>query len=345
MGRRVSAPATTPKTTMTGESMERSVHYQEQDPGFRWIKDDDVAINSDGPLDSDRTLTPNVVKMDGGYRMYYHGFGPDRPNPDSKGYILSAFSTDAQHWEKEPGLRMDAGGEGAAHYIWSPDVIPLEDGRYRMYYEGKTEQEAGTKATIVSAISSDGLKWEREPGVRLQAPGVSYLAPRCLYLEGGASHRFRLYASAYPYPDLEVPPGEFTNRNIVSAVSEDGLLFALEPGIRIPQDRDLESSAVYAPEVLRLGEGGWRMYYAGWTSAPEVPAGSKYHGRIFSAFSQDGLKWTKNPGICIDNGGRWDAAKASEPCVIDLPDGRFRMFYEACDMEGRWRIASATAVT
>jgi hypothetical protein len=31
--------------------------------------------------------------------------------------------------------------------------------------------------------------------------------------------------------------------------------------------------------------------------------------------------------------------------VIDLPDGRFRMFYEACDMEGRWRIASATAVT
>jgi hypothetical protein len=28
--------------------------------------------------------------------------------------------------------------------------------------------------------------------------------------------------------------------------------------------------------------------------------------------------------------------------VIDLPDGRFRMFYEACDMEGRWRIASAT---
>ncbi|HCV25184.1 MAG TPA: hypothetical protein DGN59_17130, partial [Candidatus Latescibacteria bacterium] len=63
------------------------------------------------------------------------------------------------------------------------------------------------------------------------------------------------------------------------------------------------------------------------------------------AFSQDGLKWTKNPGICIDNGGRWDAAKASEPCVIDLPDGRFRMFYEACDMEGRWRIASATAVT
>ena len=121
-------------------------------------------------------------------------------------------------------------------------------------------------------------------------------------------------------------------------------MFQLESGIRILQDRALESYAVYAPEVLRLGKGGFRMYYAGWTSAPEVPRGSKYHGRIFSAFSKDGSQWVKDPEICIDNGGPWDAAKASEPCVIDLADGRFRMFYEACDLDGRWRIASATSV-
>ena len=122
---------------MTFANMLRAVHYQDVDPGTQWIKDADVAIDSNGPLDADRTLTPNVVKMDGGYRMYYHGFGPERPNAASKGYILSAFSTDAEHWEKEPGVRMDAGGEGAEHYIWSPDVIPLADGRYRMYYEGR----------------------------------------------------------------------------------------------------------------------------------------------------------------------------------------------------------------
>ena len=44
------------------------------------------------------------------------------------------------------------------------------------------------------------------------------------------------------------------------------------------------------------------------------------------------------------HGGRWDTTKASEPCVIDLDDGRFRMFYEACDKKGRWRIASATSL-
>ena len=126
-------------------------------------------------------------------------------------------------------------------------------------------------------------------------------------------------------------------------MSGDGLHFDMEPGVRIAREKELEAYEVYAPEVLRLGTGGCRMYYAGWVSAPEVPAGSKFHGRIFSAFSDDGLRWRKDPGICIDNGGRWDAAKASEPCLIDLADGRFRMFYEACDLEGRWRIASATS--
>ena len=191
---------------MTSTNMLKAVHYQDVDPGTQWIKDAAVAIDSDGPLDSDRTLTPNVVRMAGGYRMYYHGLGPQRPNAASKGYILSAFSTDAEHWEKEPGVRMDAGGDGAEHYIWSPDVIPLADGRYRMYYEGKTEQEDGqVKAAIVSAVSDDGLVWEREPGLRLAGASVSYLAPRCLHLDPAAEQggpRFRLYASAYPYPDV-----------------------------------------------------------------------------------------------------------------------------------------------
>jgi hypothetical protein len=317
------------------DSMVRSVHFQELDPGLKWIKDTDVAIDSNGPLDAIRTLTPNVLKMEDGYRMYYYGLGPESPKPDSKGYILSAFSPDAEKWEKEPGVRMDAGGEGAEHYLWSPDVIPLPDGRYRMYVEGKTEQAGGnTKAAIVSAISTDGLVWEKEPGVRLGSENVSYGAPRCLYFDStSGGPQYRLYASASPYPDSDTPSGVFNDHNIVSAVSADGLHFDMESGIRVPQDRALESFSVYAPEVLRLGTGGYRMYYAGWVSAPEVTAGTKYHGRIFSAFSQDGLQWTKDPDICLDNGGRWDTVKASEPCIIDLADGRFRMFYEACDIQ------------
>ena len=187
---------------MTVDRMVKSVHYQRVDPGIKWVKDTDLVINSNGPLDAERTLTPNVVRIGDGYRLYYHGFGPERPNPKSKGYILSAFSKDGNTWGKEPGIRIDAGGDGAEHYIWSPDVIPLADGGYRMYYEGKTEQADGkVKSAIVSALSTDGLLWEKEPGMRLVGENTSFLAPRCLYLDqesGNNGPRYRLYASSYP---------------------------------------------------------------------------------------------------------------------------------------------------
>ncbi|NKB72255.1 MAG: hypothetical protein GKR89_34690 [Candidatus Latescibacteria bacterium] len=319
---------------MALDEVVKSVHYQAVDPGLKWHKDPAVAIDSDGPLDAVRALTPNVVRMEGGYRLYYHGFGPERPNPESKGYILSAFSVDASRWRKEPGVRLDAGGEVAEDYIWSPDVIPLPAGGYRMYYEGKSERADGrVVSAVVSALSSDGINWERERGIRLGDGETSYGAPRCLFIESGPDGpRYRLYASA------------FDEHAIVSALSADGLHFALEPGACIAREGALEGYQVYAPEVLRLGDGAYRMYYAGWVAAPQVPAGSKFHGRIFSAFSQDGLQWVKDPEICLDNGGQWDTVKASEPCVIDLDDGRFRMFYEACDTTGQWRIASATSV-
>ena len=314
----------------------KSIHYQEVDPGVGWIKDPDIAIDSDGPLDSVRALTPNVVKMENGYRMYYHGFGPQRPNAESKGYILSAFSGDAQKWEKEFGVRMDAGGEGAEHYIWSPrrgspGGWPLQDVLRGQDRGGRRRSQERHRQRPVARRSRSG-KRNRAFGWALTTG--SYGAPRCLYLDPGSGQdgpRYRLYAS------------DFHDHRIVSAVSGDGLHFDMEPGVRISREKEQEAYEVYAPEVLHLGTGGYRMYYAGWVSAPEVTAGSKFHGRIFSAFSDDGLHWRKDTGICLDNGGRWDTAKASEPCVINLADGRFRMFYEACDLEGRWRIASATS--
>lgn len=89
------------------------------------------------------------------------------------------------------------------------------------------------------------------------------------------------------------------------------------------------------------------MFYAGWCAADHdasLVGGSKFHGRIFSATSDDGLEFVADGEACvIDNGGRFDAAKASEPCVIELPDGTWKMFYEACDLKGQWRIASASS--
>ncbi len=311
----------------------RSVHYAENDPGREWVKDSRIALDQDTPLDSTKILTPNVIRLpDGGYRMYYTGLGPGRPAVDAQGYILSAFSEDAAVWTKDPGIRLDVHAPHATRRVLCPDVIPLADGGYRMYYEARTSEGP---TTVLSAVSKDGLDWEPEAGIRFGDDTWSYGTPRCLYIEGGKAGtlRYRLYCHHYSYP---LKPGLESQNHIVSAISDNGLDFRPEPGVRIPQETRFEDYAVYAPEVIRLGDGTYRMYYAAWTHEP-------MHGRLFTAVSRDAFNWSKHPEPCLDIGGPWDQTHASEPCVIDLDDGRHRLFYEACDAEGKWRILSATS--
>jgi predicted GH43/DUF377 family glycosyl hydrolase len=304
----------------------RRNHYQEVDPGTVWVKDAAIAIPIDD-RDSYRVLTPNVVTLpQGGYRMYYCGGSQERKEQGVAGYVMSAFSTDGEAWVKDAGIRVDARAPDAEEWAVCPDVVVLPEGGYRMYFQARS---AAGRHTILSAVSGDGLDWTREAGIRFADADSQFGSPRVLPLEDG---RWRLYCHEYPQP---FRTGVDAGNRIISAISSDGREFVREPGARIEQENELEAYAVYAPEVLRLGDGAYRMYYAGWSENP-------VEGRIFSATSQDGLRWIKDPGICLDNGGPYQESKVSEPCVTRLPDGRFRLFYEANDRHGDWRILSAT---
>jgi len=300
-------------------------HFQPSDPGLTWIKDEEVSIDLDSPLDDLLALTPNVITLpDQTYRMYYTGGSRlRRQQSGCLGFIVSASSSDGMHWKKDAGIRVDAGPPHADLRTFCPDVISLSDGSYRMYFQTR---QTGGRDVILSAQSSDGLRWQREKGVRIANPQYDFGSPRCLSLPDG---KFRLFFHQYHLPDSS--HGAF----ILSAISENGLDFTQEPGYRIAQETLFDSYAVYAPEVLELGSGGYRMYYAAWQTNPML-------GRIFSAFSQNSFDWIRDDGIRVDCGGKWDFLRASEPCIARLTDGRYRMYYEACDKKGVWRIASAT---
>ena len=321
-----------------------AVHYNERDPGTVFTKDPQIAIDLDNPLDSERILTPNVIHLpSGGYRMYYTGLGPARRDPDALGYILSAFSEDAVTWQKDPGVRVDLFEPHATARTLCPDVIPLEDGRYRMYFEVRSHAPgaAGTRSfgpasqatTIASAVSSDGLAWTVEEGLRFGDGVWSYGTPRVLYVEQNGSIGYRMYFHRYTHPlrsELEA------GNHIISAFSQDGLTFEEEDGVRIAQETERETYSVYAPEVIRLGDGSYRMYYSGWCDT--------IRGGVFTATSLDGLTWRKDSEPVIDlEAGRWDSSMVSEPCVIDLDGGGARLFYECGDDEENYRIVSATA--
>ncbi len=123
-------------------------------------------------------------------------------------------------------------------------------------------------------------------------------------------------------------------------------MFHREPGIRVAPSLPFDHFATFAPEILRLATGCYRMYYAGY--------GDSARADILTATSEDGLLWDKQTEPVHSPGTRpWDAVKCSEMCVLWNPQApsdpsQFRMFYEACDgtaagNRGVWRIASAVA--
>eukprot|EP01051_Picozoa_sp_SAG22_P017743 SAG22_NODE_2809_length_2190_cov_3.879484_4_plen_206_part_00 len=173
-------------------------------------------------------------KVASGYRMYFHevltGDEVEAEFANSGGQqhaILSAWSVDCEAWTREPGVRLTGennviavrndiaasrvapsdshhlsqpdpllhylalhavGAPGAEDLVWSPDVIPLAEGGYRMYYEGRS----GDASSILSAYSEDGLVFTAEPGIRLGGGGGgggdgggggNYGSPRCLHMD------------------------------------------------------------------------------------------------------------------------------------------------------------------
>ncbi len=307
-----------------------AVHSHETDPGVVWTKDAAPAIGVNSLVPTSGVLTPNVVSLpEGGYRMYYTGFAPGVTRDDHLGHILSASSRDGSVWAHDPGVRIDVHPPHVSERALCPDVVPMPEGGYRMYYEARSPD---APTAILSATSTDGLDWDLEAGVRIADGEWSYGTPRCVYFPTDRGLTYRLYFHHYSFP---LNSGLDAQNHIVSAVSHDGLEFEFEPGIRVAQETGRESYAVYAPDVVRLGDGTFRMYYAAW--------GEGIDGGVFTAVSKDGLDWTKTQKPLLDLDSRLDVGMVSEPCVIELPDGRSRIFYEAKDADGRARILSATS--
>jgi len=206
--------------------------------------------------------------------MYYaalsHRSGEDPAR--AKNRIFSALcrldeaKPDLCNWEKE-GLRLDVGASGALDSIGvsDPRVIPLPDGRFRLYYSG---QDRFLNQRIFSAISSDGLSWTKEAGVRIDL-GPAGAALDFAFTSSFAIIRLPNGMLRMYYTGGVIGPDFLSNslRAILSAVSADGLKWFKEPGVSIDlgpsEDSAPDSTNVCCPYILQLLDGRFRMYYAG----------------------------------------------------------------------------------
>lgn len=162
--------------------------------------------------------------------------------------------------------------------------------------------------------------WRREEGPRiqgsrpldsskLQAPGIVRIP------DGGYRMFYTAVGPAKPFPTCQ--------GYILSAVSDDGVDFEVEPGIRLAPhpDQPNMSHRILAPTVSQCADGTWRMYFEsrGPASEPTV---------IRSAISGDMVNWELEDGVRLQGfhglGG---------PRFVPLSEGGGRLYCFASEYD------------
>jgi hypothetical protein len=155
----------------------------EQARNWKWEPGIRVNFGQSGDWDTTAVRAPEAVLLkDGRIRVYYIGWnGASGPyasdkQPGERWRIVSAVSADGLDFVKEPGVRIDVDPDANPPHgevaMAKPLVVRLTDGRWRMYFaalsvvDGDASNVSQTRL-LLSAVSSDGLGWRREPGVRL----------------------------------------------------------------------------------------------------------------------------------------------------------------------------------
>ncbi|MBI2668104.1 hypothetical protein HYX17_05050 [Candidatus Woesearchaeota archaeon] len=222
--------------------------------GITFTKEQGVRI-SPGTGFELQVCDPTIVDLPNEkIRMYYKGANSLNPGPGQSIHkIYSAVSSDGLNFQKE-GLRIDSETNGDNGWASVPDAITLPDGRVRLYYVTAAEMQHG----IGSAISSDGLNFVKEQGIRVE----NLVDPSLVKIRD----KYILFAASIDERFARVPKG------IYYLESSDGLDFS-EP-IEVFQEDN-----VYDPSVLKIDENTIRVFY-GKVVPPQQPAVESHTGKI-----------------------------------------------------------------
>ena len=213
-----------------------------------------------------------------------------------------------QVWSEDPGRRLTPADFGLPEdkvVIADPVVTHLPDGGFRMYVRAGKRPPGTTD--LYSAVSSDGLHWTVEPGIRCTQTFCRGSLPEVVALPSGGWRLFfnQGYAIGQPVQDSV----------ITSAVTRDGLTLTPDPGFRVRgRDFGMQPGTQFdSPRVVRTQDGGWRMYL---TDEPEAQGLGPSH--VFSAHSQDLMSWIPDAGVRMEGLNR--------PFVVAKADGTYEAF-------------------
>ncbi len=299
--------------------------YANSDDGINWTKNPDNPIlspGSGGSWDNLLILSPNVVKINNSFRMWYGG------SDGSQDRIGHAISYDGVNWTKRAvNPVMDVGEPGSwdDNHVNMPS-IHFDGSTYKMWYGGYD----GTNYQIGYATSNDAENWVKESNNPVLSLGLSgewddYHVSDMDVLFNGTE--YKMWYSGH----------DGTNYKIGYATSNDGINWVKHGGnpiLSLGSSGSWEDEGVSSPSIFYDGF-SYKMWYTGFDGA---------NRRIGYATSSNGINWTKyagNPVINLGSSGAWDETDSYHPNVI-FEDGLYKLWY-AGDDGVNWGMGFATS--
>ena len=179
--------------------------------------------------------------------------------------------------QSSDGLTFTSNAPAAYPAGFSRTIVSLGDGRFRMYYFPDA-----TSVEIRSAISSNGLNWTVEAGVRYSEPNIGGVRATALPAGG-----YRLYF--------------LTTTGLGSAMSSDGLTFVGEGPVTTNPASD--GSFSWGPSAAIFLDGAFHMVLTkNLSTTSELWHATSSDGRTFTV-DKDVL--AVNPGVPINQPAWW----------------------------------------
>ena len=275
---------------------------------------------------------PSVIRFRGRYLMYFSlpPYAKELAPPNApRGWSIGiAESRDLRQWTKvaemHPEQPCDTNG------LCAPGACII-DGKVHLFYQTYGN---GPRDAICHAVSSDGIRFQRDPSNPIFRPTGEWNSGRAIDAEvfpvGG---RLLLYFATRD-PASKVQMLGVAGADLKSDFSRSTWTQLCTAPILRPE-LPWEKNCIEAPTILRRGDTLYLFYAGGYNNDPQ---------QIGVATSRDGLQWTRlsqRPLLPNGRAGEWNASESGHPGIFGDDDGRTWLFFQGNPDKGRtWWLAS-----
>ncbi len=246
----------------------------------------------------ERAGVPTLARMKDGRLIAAHQHFPAGAPEDFDKVAVHFSADDGKTWSAPQVIRV-VGLPEELRFPFDPTLVPLPDGRVRLYFTSRQMRQHRELPAIYSAISEDGVAYRFEPGVRFAIDGRPVIDCAAV-LHKGTYHLYAPDNGAGLDPltgwvHSRVPAGSGYH-----ATSTDGLKFTRVDDVR---------AGLRQRWLGNAQSDGTRITFFG-TADPELPGGSG----LWRATSADGQTWRMestqvvfggDPGIAASKSNGW----------------------------------------